>query len=681
MRARLVDILIASAIAALVGTLVFKSCDADAGGRPGARDRRVHAMAGTPDAGGFDALPADAILLSEGMGQSNFGGVDNDGGSSSTDTGLRASDAGITVLTEVGAASNETPTTRASNYFRDNDSSSRDSCSGNAYLANTAIAGISQGTTPYNRAVAQMNLCASYAATNRTSEFICMTDVDLGEGENDEVAQMSAATYSTAVGALYTTIQADFPRQCLGHIPLFQTQHAASTELSTPVPTAETAIGAWLATTTNPRICVATPLYNQAWLANSPHMTATSACWTGCYIGKQRRKYVALQQGCLGLVPDTITAANNVITMCAKGGDGPSSALTLDTTAVAQRGHAYGFYFTDSQTDTPAISSVAVNGTNNRCIDITLTRNVDCTATPQLAYADYGIIGVDPGGANAQTIGGNVRDSSADTCTCGGSSRALYNWLANFRAPVTSCTGSAQAYSWANTHSLGSNDNAANLVSARSFSDLNGAANASWCMWLRADAATWPTTAEVVWQRFQGSQNQYDFRTTATAGSLRMFHPTSTSDGASHTTCTGFVGQTWTHVCFAKSGTTLTVFRNGVDITAGSCTLTGGSVPATLTSPTRSPHLLLSTVGAGTAFDGRDFGVWTRALNVADSMELYCGSRSSCGGAAPTNPALLSTGPPVHNWPMNNSYEDNGSGTAVPLTSFAAGMTFSTSHP
>jgi hypothetical protein len=641
------------------------------------------------DAGANDALPTNARIGGAYSGQSNMLGSDNDGGGTASDAdGLRASDAGITFLTEIGSASNETPVTASANFLTGADPLGRNVIAGNWAVGSTPYSGLAQGTSPYNRGLTQVTTSATYIAANRPSEQYCLAYFAIAHGENDDsngaadVRPFSvAATYKNNLLTWQQNFSADTANHCLNYLPMVMLGQAASGELNPPVSRAETAIGMWLADLESSNHFTCAPHYSLSYLANNPHLTTASARRAGKYLGKCLDQIVIDRTGFNSLQPSLyagtagtgITATNNVVTVCFMGGDG--SNLVLDTTLVSRKGHAYGFDYWDLQGDVPAISSVAINGTYPRCIDLTLTRNAAAPARVQ--YANYSATTVDPGAAQRLSVGGNVRDQDSITTGDASDTTPLYNWAWPFDKPVDVVSGSASsAWTFANTHSADSTGIAGNILSARALDTCNGLSSCTICADLRSNAATWPTAANAVIAKAASGQRQFDWRTTSTAGTLRFFVSSSLSDSANFCTTNAsvFTGQTWYRVCQVLPSNT--VYVNGALTT---CTVTG-AMPSSITTANSDFEILNSSDSQPANFNAAHVAIWQRSLSAADVLEDYCGNRSSCSSRTAQDARLMSTGCAANYWPLQQTLEDVGCGPTRNLISYGA-ITFEAIAP
>lgn len=622
--------------------------------------------ASTPDAGSFDALPANARLYVAMHGESQGAGFNNDGGASATDAdGLRSTDVGVVVLTEVGAASPETAATQTERYLNEHDSLHRNVMLGNSSVTGASYVNIAQGQAPYSYSLRQVTSGASFVAANRPTETFCNVADMMYLGANDEVSPGSATTFAANMVSQQANWQADSTSQCLGHVPLFPYSHSTSTQLNPPVATSETSIGVYMASTQNPRICPWFAGYSVAPVAGDAHYTAASQRRMGCYAGHAVQKYVIDQQGCLGLrpTPTSITAVNNVVTACFVGGDG--SQIALDTTLVVQKGQNYGFWYDDDrQSNVPVITGVAVNGLH--CVDLTLSGNV--VAPARVSYADFGSILVDPGPAVATSLGGNVRD--ADPALCTGDAVPLNNWLVPFRETIASVSGSASASpTFSNTQSIDSNQAASNLLSARNIPTLNGVADFTIAFWLKSNALTFPGTTNVLLTASQSQQRMLDLRL-GTGGTLVASLPVSVNDTANFcTVLAGWcLGRTWCHVMWRKNGASQSIDVDGAPVT---CTQTG-TVPAVMRTSPSVTWAFLSSVGNSSNFNGAHLAIWDRRLSDAERDQVYNAA------VPPDLRTVVSGGAPEHFWPFQGDLSDWGTGKTHNFMRYGTGLTFQT---
>jgi hypothetical protein len=615
-------------------------------------------------------IPLNARLMVSISGQSNALGTDNTTALTTTQPydGLRTIAAGTTAaLVEATVTTfGETPASAMANYIRA--ASSRDVIVNNWAVGSTAYSGLDKGSAPYIvGSTAAITNMRNYILANRQDEIFYPAALAWIHGETDEVNGVSAATYAGFMDELQEDFEADVAALtgATNRIPLFLTQHAASGELNPAVSTLETAIGSWLAAVSNPHIYCVGPEYWGTWVANNPHINNTTARRLGRYFGRAIHEVLINGTDWKPLQPSTITATNNIVTIDFEGGDG--SALVLDTTNMIRRGHFYGFDYSDGQADVPAIASVALTG--SRQVQLTLTRNAQSPA--RVTYGNYGAVTIDPGANQQLAPGGNLRDQ--DATPSGDGDLSLVNWSVIFDKAIDSVTGSASSTAaFANTHSVDSTGAVRNLLSARALSTLNGQANCTWEFYLRSNAGTWPTAAQAIMGKAASGQRSFDFRTTSTAGTLRFFISTGLSDAANfHTTdASAFSGNTWYHVVVVKAGATIAVYRNGSAITITST----GTVPATMTNSTADFEILNSNDAQPAAFNMAHVSLYTRALSAADVTERY-------NAGTPIDPRTLSTGGPVHYWPLQQTYEDLGSGTSRNLLPFGANIAFEAIHP
>lgn len=630
-------------------------------------------------ASGFVAPSATARMFFSLGGQSN-GFIGTDAQPSITTTqvadALRVSGrpnasngtTGVALL-EADIAPNfgETGGTALANIFHALDPSGRQAIVHCWAVGSTPYSGLAQGTANYTFGQAGMANARTWINANRPAEQFLVGALCFDHGETDEGNGVTAAAYAAFMNTLQLNFQAD-ARTLTGQtarVILLLYQHASSAQLNPASNTMNTAVGSWLATLNSPDIYMWGPAYPLAYVAANPHLTNTANRRAGCYAGRALKRILIDGAAWRPLQPNAIVATNNSVVIDFVGGD-ETTALVLDTTNVVRRGHTYGFDYSDGQADIPVITSVALTGP--RQVTLTLNRNAQSPA--RVTYGMYSAVPYNLGGAVALAAGGNLRDQDP---TLNGYEAAatpdplpLNNWSVIFDRAVDSVAGSASATTpFANANSIDSTGAAGNLASAYALATLNGAANATWEFYIRSNAASWPANNDIMGRAGSG-QRQFEFRT-ASSNTLNFFISSTQSDNANFVTSTGWTAQTWHHVIVVKSGTTLTIYRNGVNVTG---TLTG-SIAATLTSPISDFQLLNGNNAAPANFNMAHPCLYLRALSAADVAERE-------NGGVPIDPRLLSTGGPNHYWQPNG--EDLGSSPSRTLRFFGA-LTIEAIHP
>lgn len=622
---------------------------------------------------GFATLPANARFFISVSGQSNALGTDAQNALTTAQAydGLRqpgqpsGNNATAIALTEANIAPNfgESCAAALANMIHELDSTGRQCIVHNWGVGSTAYSGLARGTGNYTFGQTGTTNARNYIVANRTAETFYPIALAWIHGETDEGNGVTAAQYQAFMNTLQSDFQSDVQTIAgtTARIPLFLYQHASSAQLNPANNHEETAIGSWLAPLSNSNIYLVCPAYAFAYVAANPHLTNASNRRLGRYYGRAIKRVIVDGANWRALQPSAISATNNQVVLDFVGGD-EISALVLDTTNVVQRGHTYGFDYSDGQSDIPCITGVALTG--SRQVTLTLNRNAQSPA--RITYGNYSAVPFSLGASIPLAAGGNLRDQ--DTTPTGDGDRALENWCAIFDQSVGSVSGSASSTTaFSNVNSLDSTGVANNLGSARALATLNGATNCSWEFYFRSNAATWPNNNDLIGRAGSG-QRMFEFRT-ATGGLLRFFLSTTLSDASNFYETSGWAAQTWYHCVVVKSGATIAVYRNGV-LLVGTQT---GVVPATLTSPISDFELLNGNNSAPANFNIAHVSLYTRALSALDVTERY-------NLGTPIDPRVLSTGAPAHYWPLQTNGEDLGTTATRNLFLYGA-LTFEAIHP
>lgn len=514
----------------------------------------------------------------------------------------------------------------------------------------TTYSGLAQGTTPYNNMIEAVTEAAAALGTE------VRVAVPWVHGENDELNDVDAATYSGFMSELQADIQADI-RAALGvefDVPLVLSQFSAWNQIFPANPRGLVALGQLDAGLNVPNVYCAGPNYHLAVQAsgNNLHYTNVGARRLGEYLAKVVRRVVIQGQDWEPLHMETAVAVGNVITVEVDGGDG--SDLAVDTTNMQER-HTRGFEYTDESASPAAITGVTVSGRS-----ATITLNKDAAASGVVRYAltaDYD----SRNGPTGTGIGGNIRDQDPTLSRQDPTDAPLYNWLSSQELALGSFTAAGVvAPTWDNTQSV-RQESAGQHVVVPEFASLDGVVNATFSMWIKRDTA--PPSAFAFHARSQTGAQQFQFRVN-TNGSVTIFLASNLSTLVSGTTAAGaitFGAAAWHHVAVvldldnATNDERVHLYIDQVD--------------TAFVSPPTWPTALTTGSAAQTTLGANSLGLAGVTLFNWRDAAWFVGTAADqtaidAIGAGPVDLDGVGIGPPDHWWRGESDFADYGASAA-----------------
>jgi hypothetical protein len=278
---------------------------------------------------------------------------------------------------------------------------------------------LAKGTVPYARGLTQAKQGrARLGLRHRVQAFLML------HGESD----FANASYDTNIRQWQVDVTTDY-LAALGDVsgrqlPMFHTQPSSWTCPTFGLATAASPIKIYNEHKANPsKSTLVGPKYIFPYNADGLHMPAASYRWLGGYYGKAYVQQVINGTQWEPLRPSVVSRTANVITVTFTGQVG---SLALDTTRVSDPGK-FGFEYTDD-TSPPAISSVALQGTNQVVVTLATTPT---GANKKLRYGYTGTISALAGPTTGPR--GCLRDSDASRGAWG---EELFNWCVHFEETV-----------------------------------------------------------------------------------------------------------------------------------------------------------------------------------------------------------------------------------------------------
>lgn len=271
----------------------------------------------------------------------------------------------------------------------------------------TAIAGLSSGTTPFNRFVADVQ--NGYTLAQAAGKSFKVGGFFWTQAESDYIGNTPKATYKTALVTLRNDLEAQVqsitgqsePLACIS----YQVQaHATYGYPGNPY----LAVAQLEVAKENPHHYVACPLY---WSGQSIHQSAQNYKRLGAYYGLAYKRIVIDGEDWKPVMPVQIDRQGTIILARFNVPKGP---LVLDT-AFRPMQADYGFSVVDSGGAAVTISSVTLVGPDT-------VKIVTATAATG-GRLRYGMVN-----------GGNLRDSQGDTIIFDGNGQnfPLHNWCVIF---------------------------------------------------------------------------------------------------------------------------------------------------------------------------------------------------------------------------------------------------------
>lgn len=271
----------------------------------------------------------------------------------------------------------------------------------------TAIAGLSIGTTPYNRFKADVQ--AGYTLAQAAGKSFSCNAFFWTQAESDYINNTSAATYKAAYiklrDDLENDVQAITGRSDPLHCISYQVNaHATYGYANNPY----LAVAQWEVARDNAGFHVACPLY---WSPQTIHQTAQNSKILGAYYGLCYKRVIINGEDWRPLSPLAVSRQGNVILLELHV---PVGKLAMDNVLIPLRTN-YGFSVVDSVGAAVTISSVTITGPN--------TVKVVTAAPAAGGRLRYGF-----------TNGGNLRDQQGDTIifSGGGLNHPMHNWCVIF---------------------------------------------------------------------------------------------------------------------------------------------------------------------------------------------------------------------------------------------------------
>lgn len=438
---------------------------------------------------------------------------------STTDYVLNATDAALCAIREgtgCGFADLESPATAMVNTWRALRGGTSPaiiaarSAVGSTTLANWADGGATTHTEAWTNDITDIETYVAASPATYGCDHINVRAVFWIHGESN----FSTTTYNTDLETVMTTACADIqavtgqtncPEWFLSPPSTWNVANSFTSPIN-PLEQMDVADG--LA-----RVHIIDAKYVEPYETVSPwlHLQATGSRHVGAQAGKAMYRVLEGGDTEYGLWPTTASASGTTIQVCM---DAPVPPLVLDTTTCpAHPNGDYGLEYYQAELGAPAITGVAVNGTNTNCLDLTMASAPIAYSGRRLraAYTGTGSLGSHNG---CQTSGfpyTNIRDSDTTTIFGGGNA---YNWALPFDVPITGGAAfpTSQATGYfrfnANTEHLNLADNAA----------LEVGTAATWAFRIREGSLT--NSVRVAWK--SASWDLLTYHVASTNG-LRMY--------------------------------------------------------------------------------------------------------------------------------------------------------------
>lgn len=554
----------------------------------------------------------------------------------------------------------------ASRYYAAGASALRGACQEGA-VGSRSYAQLADGTANWT---AQWAECAAMRTAYTTAFPGALAPTPLVvwmQGETDQVLGTSRATYVANLNTLWTDVCAEFngaPWSLGAACPqIYMIPYGGVTRLGRPgtatfAAESEIVLAHYEACRDNPeRFVCAHAGYASTMVTANEHYDAEGCRTNGAQIARvfEQRAIRGVDWRMFRPNPATMSCTGNVVTVPLIGGTG--SSVVVDTTAVARKPHL-GFEYSDNGADPASIRSVAVVGES---VQLTLSRG--CTTGARVRYAAIGEPTCNSGSGGTCGTGGNIRRGDCVASYWG--AETLCDWLMPFDEGVATVSSTPDlGRPFVDTGIVARAPTSVSWWTARSSAVTDSVANMTAGAWILTPAST--SANQVIMERWGAAGARNWSLRTETTQRLSIFL---SADGTAisqvcNTPNSVMTANTWTHVAFTKSGTTLTPYING---TATNCSGTGstGTTPASLGPGYSSPITFGGSVPGTNNYSTpiAHAVAWDRALSGAEVAQLY----TTTPYPRPLDPRPLA---PEHYWPMNGRFDDLGTAAARPLAHY-----------
>lgn len=480
------------------------------------------------------------------------------------------------------------------------------------------------------------------------------------QGETNQVLGTSRATYVANLNTLWTDVCAQFagPPWSLGAAcpQIYMIPYGGVTRLGRPgtatfAAESEIVLAHYEACRDNPERFVCPHFgYATTMVVANEHKDSEGYRTNGAQIARvfRARALQSIDWRMLRPNPATLVCSGNTVTIPLIGGTG--TGITVDTTFVAPKPNL-GFQYSDTGVDPATIQNAEVVGES-----VVLTLSRGCTTGARVRYAAIGEPTCNSGRTGTCGTGGNIRRTTCEAAYWGG--ETLCDWLAPFDQAVATIASTPDLgrpfAAFVDTGVTARAPTGTSWFTARSSAATDSVANMTVSAWILTPAST--AANQVIVERWgaTGARN-WSLRTEATQRlSIYLSADGTAISQLCNTPNSVMTANTWTHVAFVKSGTTLTPYVNGVATTCAGAGSTGAT-PASLGPGFSSPITFGGSVPGTNNFPMpiAHVAIWTRALSVGEVGQL----RTTAPYARPLDPRPLG---PAHYWPMNGYPDDLG---------------------